>query len=45
MIENLAGRFTEWNAEFEVFEGSTSDMLRYCMRVWWERVGSTKPPA
>ncbi|VTU22705.1 TetR/AcrR family transcriptional regulator [Variovorax sp. RA8] len=42
VIENLAGRFTEWNAEFEVFEGSTSDMLRYCMRVWWERVGSTK---
>src|SRR5215207_7420829 len=38
VIENLAGRFTEWNAEFEVFEGSTSDMLRYCMRVWWERV-------
>jgi TetR/AcrR family transcriptional regulator len=42
VIENLAGRFTEWNAEFEVFEGSTSDMLRYCMRIWWERVGSTK---
>ena len=42
VIENLAGRFTEWNAEFEAFEGSTSDMLRYCMRVWWERVGSTK---
>lgn len=42
VIENLAGRFTEWNAEFEVFEGSTCDMLRYCMRVWWERVGSTK---
>ena len=42
VVENLAGRFTEWNKEFEAFEGSTSDMLRYCMRVWWERVGSTK---
>jgi len=42
VTENLSGRFTEWNAEFEVFEGSTADMLRYCMRVWWERVGSTK---
>ncbi|MDP9900046.1 TetR/AcrR family transcriptional regulator [Variovorax ginsengisoli] len=42
VTENLSGRFTEWNKEFEVFEGSTSDMLRYCMRVWWERVGSTK---
>ena len=42
VIENLAGRFTEWNAEFEAFEGTTEEMLRYCMRIWWERVGSTK---
>jgi len=42
VIENLAGRFTEWNREFDQFEGSTADMLRYCMRVWWERVGSTQ---
>src|ERR1700712_5027520 len=42
VTENLTGRFTEWNQEFEVFEGSTADMLRYCMRVWWERVGSTQ---
>ncbi|RZI67834.1 TetR/AcrR family transcriptional regulator [Variovorax guangxiensis] len=41
ITENLAGRFTEWNAEFESFEGSTPDMLRYCTRVWWERVGAT----
>ena len=42
VVENLAGRFTEWNREFEAFEGPTTDMLRYCMHVWWERVGSTK---
>lgn len=42
VVENLAGRFTEWNQEFEAFEGSTADMLRYCMRIWWERVGATK---
>lgn len=42
VVENLAGRFTEWNREFEEFQGSTADMLRYCMRVWWERVGSTQ---
>ncbi len=42
VIENLGGRFTEWNAEFEAFEGTTADMLRYCMSVWWERVGETK---
>src|SRR3954464_8549992 len=32
VIENLAGRFTEWNKEFDEYEGSTADMLRYCMR-------------
>ncbi len=42
VVENLSGRFTEWNREFDAFEGSTTDMLRYCMRIWWERVGSTK---
>jgi TetR/AcrR family transcriptional regulator len=41
ITENLAGRFPEWNEEFESFEGSTADMLRYCTRVWWERVGAT----
>lgn len=42
VMENLGGRFTEWNAEFEAFEGTTADMLRYCMNVWWERVGNTQ---
>lgn len=42
IVENLSGRFIEWNAEFEAFEGSTADMLRHCMKVWWERVGSTR---
>ena len=42
VMENLGGRFTEWNAEFEAFEGTTADMLRYCMNVWWERVGKTQ---
>lgn len=43
--ENLSGRFTEWNREFEAFEGGTPNMLRYVMRSWWERVGSTKVSA
>ncbi len=42
VMENLGGRFTEWNAEFAAFEGTTADMLRYCMNVWWERVGNTQ---
>lgn len=41
ITESLAGRFTEWNEEFEAFEGSTADMLRYCTQVWWERIGAT----
>ena len=40
--ENISGQFPQWSAEFESFEGSTADMLRSCMRTWWERLGSTK---
>lgn len=40
--ENISGRFTEWNAEFEAFEGTSAEMLTYCLNVWWERVGATK---
>lgn len=40
--ENIAGRFPEWNAEVDQFQGSTADMLRYCYTVWWERIGATR---
>lgn len=40
--ENISGRFAEWNEEFQAFEGSSADMVRYCMRVWWDRVGATR---
>ena len=40
--ENISGRFQEWNEEFETFEGTTADMVRYCMKIWWERVGATR---
>jgi TetR/AcrR family transcriptional regulator len=40
--ENISGRFGEWNEEFESFEGSTADMVRVCMRMWWERIGATR---
>ena len=40
--ENISGRFSEWNEEFASFEGTTSEMVRYCMNAWWERVGATK---
>jgi len=38
---NISGHFKEWNDEFAAFEGSAAQMLGYCMRAWWERVGAT----
>lgn len=40
--ENISGRFTQWNQEFEHFEGSTADMLRHCLASWWARLGATR---
>jgi len=40
--ENISGRLVEWNSEFEAFQGTSCDMLGYCMHSWWERVGATK---
>src|SRR5947209_1285330 len=40
--ENISGRFQEWNQEFENFEGSSADMVRYCFKIWWERIGATR---
>lgn len=40
--ESISGRFKEWNDEFERFEGTSAEMLAYCMTVWWERVGATR---
>ena len=39
--ESIAGRFQEWNEELEQFEGSSTDLLRYAMHSWWERIGMT----
>ena len=39
---NISGHFKEWNNEFESFQGSTAEMLGYCMSAWWERVGATR---
>ena len=40
--ENISGRFREWEEEFRRFQGSSADMVRYCLKVWWERVGNTR---
>ncbi len=40
--ENISGRFGEWRARIENFEGSSADLLRMCILGWWEHIGSTK---
>ncbi len=40
--ENIANKFPAWQEEFLSFEGSSSDMLRYAMTSWWERIGKTR---
>ena len=40
--ENISGRFKEWSDEISTCQGSTHDMLAYCMNSWWDHVGSTK---
>lgn len=39
---NISGRLHEWNEAFDSYEGSTADMVRFCMMQWWERIGATK---
>jgi TetR/AcrR family transcriptional regulator len=40
--DSISGHFPVWNAEFEAFTGSTADLLRQFMALWWARVGATK---
>ena len=40
--ENISGRFAQWNAEFDTFTGSTADMLRFFILLWWHRLGSSR---
>ncbi|MFD0667123.1 TetR/AcrR family transcriptional regulator [Ramlibacter sp. MAHUQ-53] len=40
--ETIAGRMAEWDAEFATYTGPTADMVRHCLRSWWERIGATR---
>lgn len=42
VLADITARFVAWNEEFEDFQGSTTDMLRYCYSSWWEHIGSTR---
>lgn len=39
---NISGRFDEWAEELKTYEGTSEELLTYCMTSWWERIGSTK---
>ncbi len=38
---NLTPHFITWDQAFDEFKGSTTDMLRYGLGSWWERIGNT----
>jgi TetR/AcrR family transcriptional regulator len=40
--ENISGRFSAWSNEIDGYQGSSTDLLRYAVNTWWERVGSTQ---
>jgi TetR/AcrR family transcriptional regulator len=40
--ENIANQFPAWQVEFNAFNDSSSEMLRYALISWWERIGKTR---
>ena len=40
--EHISGHFALWSDEIERFEGSSHEMLRYCLNSWWQHIGATK---
>lgn len=39
---NISHQLEQWAGHFGHFEGSSAEMLRLTMRLWWERIGSTR---
>jgi TetR/AcrR family transcriptional regulator len=40
--DSISGRYPQWNAMFDAYQGSTADMVRLFMAQWWVNVGNTK---
>jgi TetR/AcrR family transcriptional regulator len=40
--ETISGRFPEWNEELTQYSGSSAELVRDCMHLWWQRIGMTK---
>jgi AcrR family transcriptional regulator len=39
---NISNRLEQWSSHFGQFEGSSAELLRLTMLLWWERIGSTQ---
>lgn len=39
--ENISGRYPEWNARFDAYQGSTEDLVRLFIQQWWTDVGNS----
>lgn len=39
--ENIGSLFPAWNEELDTFKGNCTEMVKYAMNAWWERVGNT----
>jgi TetR/AcrR family transcriptional regulator len=40
--ENISNHISQGLAEIDSYEGTTTDILKFAMFAWWERVGNTK---
>ena len=40
--QTISGQFPEWNEELAQYSGSSAELVRDCMHLWWERIGMTK---
>lgn len=39
--EGITGRLAQWQQQFDSFTGSSADLLRHGMQLWWQNVGAT----
>lgn len=39
---NISNQLGQWAGRFGQFEGSSAELLRLTMLLWWERIGSTR---
>ncbi len=39
---NISNRLEQWTGHFGQFDGSSAELLRLTMLLWWERIGSTQ---